>query len=60
MRQWWRCWIFRGAIACEIARQAGAAAVLGKPWLNVDLVMTLQYAVEHSNVENLRPTSFAA
>ena len=44
----------------EIAHQAGAAAVLGKPWLNVDLVMTLKYAVEHSNVETLRPTSSAA
>jgi hypothetical protein len=43
-----------------IARQAGAAAVLGKPWLNVDLVTTLKYAVERSNVENLRPISDAA
>ena len=26
---------------CEVAYQAGAAAVMGKPWLNADLLATL-------------------
>ncbi len=31
---------------CEVARQAGAAAVLGKPWRSAELVETLQQVVD--------------
>lgn len=30
--------------SCEVARRSGAAAILGKPWLNVDLMAALQSA----------------
>jgi hypothetical protein len=35
---------------CEAARHAGARAVLGKPWLNADLVATLQQAISPAGV----------
>ena len=42
---------------CEVAREAGAAAVMGKPWLNCDLVGmidTLQDAKPLTRIRNLR------
>jgi hypothetical protein len=35
---------------CEAARHAGAAAVLGKPWMNADLVATLRQAISPTGV----------
>ena len=45
----------RRAIASKSRIRRELLRALGKPWLNVDLVMTLKYAVEHSNVENRFP-----
>ena len=44
---------------CEVARRAGAAAVLGKPWLNADLIATIRkHAIEQSSRRHIRsPTS---
>lgn len=38
---------------CAIARRAGVAAVLGKPWLNVDLLAALQQAIDQMKSTNL-------
>jgi hypothetical protein len=32
---------------CELARQLGAAAILGKPWFNVDLVATIELLTDY-------------
>jgi CheY-like chemotaxis protein len=34
---------------CEVAIQAGAAAVLGKPWLNADLLHTLERLIQRQD-----------
>jgi hypothetical protein len=34
---------------CEVAIRAGAAAVLGKPWLNVDLLATLERTIQRED-----------
>jgi AmiR/NasT family two-component response regulator len=39
---------------CEIARQAGAVVVLGKPWNNADLMTSLDVVIQNA------PTAGAA
>jgi hypothetical protein len=38
---------------CEAAYQAGAVAVMGKPWLNADLLLTLERLVRRENRQSL-------
>jgi hypothetical protein len=35
---------------CEVARSAGAAVVLAKPWINVNLVAAVERAVERASI----------
>jgi hypothetical protein len=34
----------------EIARQIGAAAILGKPWINADLVATIEELTNRASI----------
>jgi hypothetical protein len=45
---------------CEVARQMGAAAVLGKPWLNADLIATLRQIVGQAKQSCISPSPCAA
>ena len=45
---------------CERARELGAAAVLGKPWLNADLVTTIENLTVHRANNDELTTSRAA
>ncbi|MEX2187531.1 MAG: hypothetical protein WD875_12085 [Pirellulales bacterium] len=45
---------------CEVARRAGAAAVLGKPWVNVDLMATLRQIIGQAKHSRIAPSPWAA
>lgn len=45
---------------CDAARQAGTAAVLGKPWLNADLVATLRHVVGRAKSSCISPSPCVA